>query len=80
MLDEKLSPLSLATTDELIEELKGRHDACLVAVLKRDRKTDSFLLDYKGLTTCIGLAERSRARLLEVALSPSEDRDDGSED
>lgn len=80
MLDEKLSPLALASTDELIEELKGRHDACLIAVLRSDRHTDSFLLDYKKLTTCIGLAERARARLVEVALSPSEDRNDGEED
>lgn len=80
MIEEKLSPLSLASAEELIDELKGRHDACLVAVLRSDKKTDSVLIDYKCLTACIGLAERARARLVEVALSPSEDVGEGTED
>jgi hypothetical protein len=80
MLEEKPSPLALASTDELIDELKGRYDACLIAVLRSDKKTNSVLIDYKCLTACIGLAERARARLVEIALSPSEDMGEGAED
>ena len=69
----ELNSLSLASTEDLVEELKGRYDACLISFLRRDPGTDSFFCDWKGLTACIGMAERAKARLLEVALSPSDE-------
>ena len=68
-----LSPLTLASTDELIEELKKRADATLVCQLRIDDKNDIFLLDWRGLTTAIGMAVRAQERMIEVSLSPSEE-------
>jgi hypothetical protein len=70
--DLALSPLSLATEDELVIELRGRCNASLIVLLKNRPGADCFFLDYHGLTACIGLAERAKARLLQEALSPSE--------
>jgi hypothetical protein len=67
----ELNPLSLASTDDLVEELKRRFDKTLIVGLQERPGADHFFLDYRGLTTCIGLAERAKARMLEVALSPS---------
>lgn len=78
-MGEKLSPLALASTDELIDELKGRVDACLIVTLKSDRHSDLFFIDYKGLTVCVGLAERAKAKLIEHCLSPGIDLGDGEE-
>lgn len=76
MIDLKLNPLSVADVDDLIEEMAVRFPRGMLFVAIKEtpgENTESFFLDYRhGLSTCIGLAERAKARMLEIALSPGE--------
>lgn len=68
--DAILSPLRLVATEELVDELKARVDGGIVVLLRSHERDEIFFADYfGGLSLCIGLAERMRARLLETALS-----------
>jgi hypothetical protein len=59
--------LSLIDTADLVAELRRRHDGILV-VLERDAdatKTGTLTEWWGGLSRCIGLAERAKARMLQ---------------
>jgi hypothetical protein len=75
----ELSALKLASDRELISELLSRYDACLIATLKSRPNADCFYIDWHGLTACVGLAERAKARLIAECLEPSEDGLTGEE-
>lgn len=77
--DLTLSPLRLASDEDLVRELKSRTDACLVVTLKHRGDEDFYYCDYHGLTTCIGLAERAKARLLKDVQETSRPVEDGEE-
>lgn len=58
------SPLSVATNEELIQELKSRHAAVLVCILYR---TEDHSTDYSysgGFHNALGLAQHAAYRLL----------------
>lgn len=69
--------LEFFTTDQLSEELAKRFSALVIAgVHSLDPNREEFFLDYRGgLTTCIGLARRSAARLTKTALDCPREED-----
>lgn len=66
--------LDLVSTVDLAKEIGERFDAVIVVgVRPLSKKAELFHLDYfGGLTTCLGLAERTAARLIDQALSASD--------
>jgi hypothetical protein len=59
--------LSLVDTEWMIEEIMNRHHAVLIVrEIKPDDESHDLTYDFSGgVSTCIGLAERVKARLLE---------------
>lgn len=84
MSDDEAKPdLSFVTADELIEELAKRHEGLVVCwETNLNTKQTEFFCEWRGpLTLAIGLAERSRARLVQIALDrPSEELNQSPED
>lgn len=80
MSDLRIDPLSVAETDTLIAELRNRFPEGLLVVgvcaAEDSPGNELFFLDYyHGLTMCIGLAERARARLVKTALTVSSEEE-----
>lgn len=74
----RIDPLSIAETDALVAELRSRFERGLVITgvceTQGEKNSETFFCDYfGGLTICIGLMERSKARMLQTALTPEED-------
>lgn len=67
MSDDAESPLTFATTDELIDELSRRSDALVIAALfKTDDRDDSQGMTFRytgNLWTALGLLSHSEATL-----------------
>jgi len=59
--------LSLVLLDEIWEELKKRYDGCILTTLKnRGDGTEEIQINYYGgKFTCIGLAEKTKDRILQ---------------
>lgn len=81
MLDEKLSPLSLASTEELVTELRSRFELFVIAGVKPISGGQELFWSnyYGGLTGCIGVVERCKARMIDSALHSAEVDDDDEE-
>lgn len=59
-----LSPLRLATTEELVQEIQSRSDHCIVAYGRRQGELDhSQWFFFGGVSACIGLCRRLANRL-----------------
>ncbi len=65
MSDESHS-MEFVTTEELIEELKKRHDSVLfVGIVNRASDADQYNLQWRGGTaTAVGLARYAEQRIL----------------
>jgi hypothetical protein len=61
-----MSDLALESTDDLIAELRRRHDATVFAMLNhRTENKSRFAYDYSGdLITAIGLCEQAKHDLI----------------
>ena len=68
--------LETATTDELWDELKRRHSACLFAYVRDAKQKDCsvFGLKYSGtIVAAYGLAKYAERTTLDELLTPSMD-------
>lgn len=64
-MNEKISLLSLVSTEELVAELKGRFDSMVIAGIQNlDKKNEGFYCNYYGRTTSVGLCERAKVMIL----------------
>jgi hypothetical protein len=63
------NPLELASTDELVAELKRRHSAVLVVAERQSRETgydESSVIFSGGTNAAMGMAMRARVVLSQI--------------